>query len=199
MPIILFEKEVTQQVIRSRGTRAITPHNGLLCESAKHKGLAPSSLDIPIRLQHSPDYRQPMTRLATEAPRNSGGLTALALSNGPRLCNPCGKIARLAVLGSRFLQKDVGGNISPHELTVRRGTAREGRRHPTTASYLTPSTDPGSSNRTANLTIKETPDERDHDRSVSEHAVAPRPRRATSSASTRCGRSSSGALRPGRM
>ena len=50
----------------------------LMGEIAERFDLAPASFDILLRLLRSPEYRLPMTRLATEAALSSGGFTKVA-------------------------------------------------------------------------------------------------------------------------
>lgn len=50
----------------------------LMSQIAHEFDLAPASFDILVRLVRSPDYRKPMTQLASEAALSSGGFTKVA-------------------------------------------------------------------------------------------------------------------------
>lgn len=53
-------------------------HDRLFAEIEERFGLKPAQFDVLVRLVRSPDYRQPMTKLAKEAALSSGGFTKVA-------------------------------------------------------------------------------------------------------------------------
>lgn len=58
-------------------------HNSLASEVTDRFNLGPDAAEVLVRLLSAPKYRMPMTRLAHETRKSSGGFTKL----GDRLCN----------------------------------------------------------------------------------------------------------------